>query len=51
MTSENQKQYTLFDHLLELRSRLLKAVISVLVVFCCLAYFAQELRMQDVYLI
>lgn len=43
MTSENQKQYTLFDHLLELRSRLLKAVISVLVVFCCLAYFAQDI--------
>ncbi len=43
MTSEHQKNYTLFDHLLELRSRLLKAVVSVLVVFCCLAYFAQDI--------
>lgn len=38
--SENQP---LFEHLLELRSRLLKAVVSVLVVFACLAYFAQDL--------
>jgi sec-independent protein translocase protein TatC len=43
MVSENQASYTLFDHLLELRSRLLKAVISVLIVFCCLAYFAQDI--------
>lgn len=43
MTSEHQKNYTLFDHLLELRSRLLKAVVSVLLVFCCLAYFAQDI--------
>ncbi|WP_286263587.1 twin-arginine translocase subunit TatC [Thalassotalea atypica] len=41
--SENQANYTLFDHLLELRTRLLKAVVSVLVVFCCLAYFAQDI--------
>lgn len=34
---------TLFDHLLELRNRLLRSVISVLVVFLCLAYFAQDL--------
>ncbi len=43
MVSDNQKSYTLFDHLLELRSRLLKAVVSVLFVFCCLAYFAQDI--------
>lgn len=43
MVSENQTSYTLFDHLLELRSRLLKAVVSVLIVFCCLAYFAQDI--------
>lgn len=43
MVSENQASYTLFDHLLELRSRLLKAVVSVLIVFCCLAYFAQDI--------
>lgn len=34
---------TLIDHLVELRGRLLKAVLSVLVVFVCLAYFAQDL--------
>lgn len=33
----------LISHLIELRSRLLKAVISVVVVFCPLAYFAQDL--------
>jgi len=37
------KEYTLFDHLLELRSRLLHAVLGVLVVFCCLFYFANEI--------
>ena len=36
-------QLTLFDHLLELRTRLLRAVVSVLVVFCCLVYFAQDI--------
>ncbi|XOV79944.1 MAG: twin-arginine translocase subunit TatC [Aestuariibacter sp.] len=34
---------TLFEHLLELRSRLLKAVLSVLLIFLALAYFAQDL--------
>lgn len=43
MTADNQASYTLFDHLLELRTRLLKAVLSVLVIFCCLAYFAQDI--------
>jgi len=33
----------LIAHLLELRNRLLRAMVSVLVVFLCLAYFAQEL--------
>lgn len=31
------------SHLVELRSRILKALVSVLVVFLCLAYFAQDL--------
>jgi sec-independent protein translocase protein TatC len=35
--------FTLFDHLLELRTRLLKAVVGVLVVLCCLIYFAQDI--------
>lgn len=37
------KQYTLFDHLLELRSRLLKAVLAVLIVFCSMIYFANDI--------
>ncbi|MCW8107976.1 twin-arginine translocase subunit TatC [Alteromonas ponticola] len=39
MTDEN----SLLFHLIELRSRILKALLSVLVVFLCLAYFAQDL--------
>lgn len=34
---------SLIGHLVELRSRLLKAVLSVLLVFVCLVYFAQDL--------
>lgn len=34
---------SLFDHLLELRNRLLHAIVGVLVVFCCLVYFAQDI--------
>lgn len=34
---------TLIDHLVELRNRLLKAVLSVVLVFLCLAYFAQDI--------
>lgn len=34
---------TLIDHLVELRNRLLKAVLSVVVVFLALAYFAQDI--------
>ncbi|MDP7592909.1 MAG: twin-arginine translocase subunit TatC [Litorilituus sp.] len=37
------KATTLFEHLLELRARLLHAVLGVLVVFCSLAYFAQDI--------
>ena len=33
----------LISHLIELRSRILKALLSVLVVFVCLAAFAQDL--------
>lgn len=43
MTTTSQNNFTLFDHLLELRTRLLRAILSVLVVFCCLAYFAQDI--------
>ncbi len=41
--SAPSKQYTLFDHLLELRSRLLHAVLAVLVVFCSMIYFANDI--------
>lgn len=34
---------TLIDHLVELRNRLLKAILSVVVVFLALAYFAQDI--------
>ncbi|WP_019029322.1 twin-arginine translocase subunit TatC [Colwellia piezophila] len=34
---------SLFDHLLELRNRLLRSVLGVLIVFCCLVYFAQDI--------
>ena len=34
---------SLISHLIELRSRILKALLSVFVVFLCLFYFAQEL--------
>ncbi len=43
MTSATPSNYTLFDHLLELRTRLLHATGGVLVVFCCLIYFAQDI--------
>ena len=43
MSNATSNNYTLFDHLLELRSRLLKAFLGVLAVLCCLIYFAQDL--------
>jgi sec-independent protein translocase protein TatC len=43
MSSAAKKSYTLFDHLLELRTRLLHAVLGVLVVFCSMIYFAQDI--------
>ncbi|WP_206486027.1 twin-arginine translocase subunit TatC [Thalassotalea sp. G2M2-11] len=41
--SSSTKQYTLFDHLLELRSRLLRSVLAVLIVFCSMIYFANDI--------
>lgn len=43
MTSETKQSYTLFEHLLELRNRLLKSVVGVLIIFCSLIYFAQDI--------
>ena len=34
---------SLFDHLLELRNRLLRSILGVLIIFCCLVYFAQDI--------
>ena len=36
-------QNSFVSHLIELRSRILKALAAVFLVFCCLAYFAQDL--------
>ncbi|PKH87263.1 twin-arginine translocase subunit TatC [Colwellia sp. Bg11-28] len=41
--SSSTNQHLLFDHLIELRSRLLKAVLSVLVFFCSMIYFANDI--------
>jgi sec-independent protein translocase protein TatC len=43
MNPSPASSYTLFDHLLELRSRLLNVVVGVLVVFLGLFYFANEI--------
>ena len=43
MSTSPANNYTLFDHLLELRSRLLKAVVGVLIILCCLIFFAQDI--------
>lgn len=43
MNNKDLKEFSLFDHLLELRTRLLRTIISVLVVFCCLAYYANDI--------
>ncbi|WNC72657.1 twin-arginine translocase subunit TatC [Thalassotalea psychrophila] len=43
MTSNASTGASLFDHLLELRSRLLAIVLSILLIFVSLAYFAQDI--------
>mgnify|MGYP000262086771 CR=1 FL=1 len=43
MTSHSLPQQSLFDHLLELRTRILRAVLAVLIIFCSLIYFAQDI--------
>jgi len=43
MSPSPASSYTLFDHLLELRSRLLNVVLGVLVVFLGLFYFANDI--------
>ncbi len=43
MNTPPAQSASLFDHLLELRNRLLRSILGVLVVFCCLVYFAQDI--------
>jgi len=43
MSSSPVASVSLFDHLLELRNRLLRSVLGVMIVFCCLVYFAQDI--------
>ncbi|MBU2869560.1 twin-arginine translocase subunit TatC [Colwellia sp. E2M01] len=43
MSTPPTQPASLFDHLLELRNSLLRSVLGVLIVFCCLVYFAQDI--------
>jgi sec-independent protein translocase protein TatC len=43
MSRTNAPSSSLFDHLLELRNRLLHSFLGVLLVFCGLVYFAQDI--------
>src|SRR5690554_5292652 len=43
MSSTSDQELPLIQHLIELRTRLLRTVIFVLVVFCCLFYFSKEI--------
>jgi sec-independent protein translocase protein TatC len=43
MTDDVNSGSSLFEHLLELRNRFLKMIISILLIFACLAYFAQDI--------
>ncbi|KGJ97495.1 twin-arginine translocase subunit TatC [Colwellia psychrerythraea] len=43
MNTNPTSSASLFDHLLELRDRLLRSVLGVLIVFCCFVYFAQDI--------
>lgn len=43
MSSSPVQGASLFDHLLELRDRLLRSVLGVMIIFCCLVYFAQDI--------
>lgn len=43
MSTASVPSASLFDHLLELRNRLLRSILGVLIIFCCLVYFAQDI--------
>lgn len=42
-TNDQDKEQTLLSHLVELRERLIRSLVSVLVVFICLALFASDI--------
>jgi len=42
-TAEEQKELTLIDHLVELRDRILKSVIAIILFFLCLFYFSNDI--------
>ena len=42
-TAEEQKELTLIDHLIELRDRILKSIIAIILFFLCLFYFSNEI--------
>jgi sec-independent protein translocase protein TatC len=46
MSEQSPREETLMSHLIELRSRLVKALIAVIIVFVCLLPFANELYTQ-----
>lgn len=41
--AEDEKELTLVDHLVELRDRILKALVAIVVIFLCLFPFANEI--------
>jgi sec-independent protein translocase protein TatC len=43
MTVNTSSNQTLFDHLLELRSRILKAIASILIIFICLVAWSEDI--------
>lgn len=43
MANSNSNELPLIQHLLELRSRMLRSVVFVFVMFCCLFYFANDI--------
>ena len=42
-SAEDQKELTLIDHLVELRDRILKCLVAVVVIFLALFYFANDI--------
>lgn len=41
--AEQEKELTLIDHLVELRDRILKCLVALVVIFLCLFYFSNDI--------